>query len=234
MLVKTSARKRLNEYLREQGLDPFQEHEEIPGLFVLIELLHMTLEPLRTDANRALRDMPIKISTSQTVRTVWRRQPYEAVPYEARAFPLHVARQLLTQIENYSYTIYPELVQQGNMQVWKARPLLSGEAVQVAPVAWRDPTEQETNAINAMANRLKKSDGISSRRPGGGSLLVSLNPKRDKEVLDATRVAESKGNPDISTFQKAADHAVAGAPQPTPEYPQPKDVAPAPPQPPSR
>lgn len=223
MLVKQSARKRLNEYLRQQNLDPFQEHEEIPGLFILIELMHMTLEPLRTDANRVFRDMPIKISTSQTIRTVWRRLPYESVPYEARTFPLHVARQLLQQIENYSFTIYPELVQQGNMQVWQARPLMQGEAVQVAPVAWRDPTPQELNAMNAMANRLKQSDGISSRRPGGqGGLLVSLNPKQDRAVMDATRLAEAKGNPDVQTFQRPQQSQ--GAPAPTPEYPQPQQM----------
>lgn len=226
MLVKTSARKRLNEYLRTQGLAPFAEHEEIPALFILIELMHMTQEPLRTDANRAFRDMPVKISTSQTIRTVWRRLPYEAVPYEARTFPLHVARQLLQQIENYTFTIYPELVQQGNMQVWQARPLMQGEAVQIAPVAWRDPNAQELAAMNAMANRLKQSDGIATRRPGGGGgLLVSLNPKQDKRVMDATQVAEAKDNPDVKTFQQPAKPQ--GAPQPTPEYPQPQSAPPS-------
>jgi len=225
MLVKNNARKRLNEYLREQGLAPFQEHEEIPGLFILIELMHMTVEPLRTDANRAFRDMPVKISTSQTVRTVWRRLPYEAVAYEARTFPLHVARMMLTQIENYSYTIYPELVQQGNMQVWQARPLMSNEGVQIAPTAWRDPTQQELNAMNAMANRLSQSDGINSRRPGGGGgLMVSLNPKKDRQVMDATRTAEAKGDPDVQTYQQP--QAPQGAPQPTPEYPQPQSGPP--------
>lgn len=226
MLIKTAARKRLNEYLRQQNLDPFQEHEEIPGLFVLIELLHMTQEPLRTDANRAFRDMPVKISTSQVVRTVWRRLPYETVPYEARVLPFHVARMLLQQIENYSYTIYPELVQKGNMTVWQARPLMPQESVQVAPVAWRDPTAQELAAQNAMANRLKKSDGISSRRPGGGGgLLVSLNPKRDASVMDATQVAESKGDPDVQTYQKPQQPQPA--PSPTPGYPQPQSAPPS-------
>jgi hypothetical protein len=226
MLVKNSARKRLNEYLRDQGLQPFAEHEEIPGLFILIELMHMTVEPLRTDANRAFRDMPVKLSTSQTVRTVWRRLPYEAVPYEARTFPLHVARMMLQQIENYSYTIYPELVQQGNLQVWQARPLMQGEGVQIAPVRWRAPTQQELNAMNAMANRLSQSDGIASRRPGGGGgLMVSLNPEKDRRVMDATQTAEAKGNPDVHTFQQP--QAPQGAPAPTPEYPQPQSAPPS-------
>lgn len=230
MLVKNAARKRLNEYLRAQGLPPFQEHEEIPAMFILIELMHMTMEPLRTDANRAFRDMPVKLSTSQVVRTVWRRLPYESVPYEARTFPFHVARMMLHQIENYSYTIYPELVQAGNMQMWQARPLSMQEAVQVAPVRWRPPTKQEEDAMNAMANRLSRSDGIASRRQGGqGNLLVALNPERDRQPMNAKHVAESPHNPDVQTFQPP--QAPHRAPAPTPEYPQPQVMHPAPPPP---
>lgn len=233
MMVKNMARKRLNEYLRAQGLDPFAEHEEIPALFVLIELMHMTLEPLRTDANRAFRDMPVKVSTSQTVRTVWRRQPYEAVPYEARTFPFHVARMLLQQVENYSYTIYPELVQQGNMTAWKSRPLNNEDVIQVAPVKWRDPNARELEAMNAMANRLQQSQGLASRRQGGqGRLLVSLNPQTDKSTIDATTVAESPDNPDVKTFQRTQEPQVHSQPKPTPEYPDPSPQdAPPPPQP---
>jgi hypothetical protein len=230
MLVKTQARKRLNEYLRAQNLAPFQEHEEIPALFILIELLHMTMEPLRTDANRAFRDMPVKLATSQTVRTVWRRLPYEAVPYEARTFPFHVARAMLQQIENYSYTIYPELVQNGNMQMWQARPLAIAECVQIAPVRWRGPTKQEENAMNAMAHRLSRSDGLASRRPGGqGALLVALNPERDKQMMDANQTAEAPGNPDVQTYQNP--QGARQQPQPTPEYPQAQQRNPAPPPP---
>lgn len=228
MMVKNMARKRLNEYLRMQGLNPFQEHEEIPALFVLIELMHMTLEPLRTDANRAFRDMPVKVSTSRTVRTVWRRQPYEAVPYEARTFPFHVARMLLQQVENYSYTIYPELVQQGNMTMWKARPLNNEDVIQVAPVKWREPNERELQAMNAMANRLQQSQGIASRRQGGqGRLLVSLNPQQDQPI-NAKAVTESPGNPDVKTFQNAPQQ-VHQQEKPTPDYPDPPSTQAGPP-----
>lgn len=191
--VIDACKKKLNEYLRDTNRRVLTEDEDPPMLLVLIESMNYTLEPLRTDANHALQDAQVQLSTSQPIQVQWKRVIWEAVPWEVRTFPFAVARMLLQQIQHYVYALDPITDKNGFL---KSRALTPEEVIQVSPKQFRQPTKEEIAIRDGVMQKIAGDSILKTQKPqsGGGPLTVNLDPENHPdEVMDANApVAPSK------------------------------------------
>lgn len=191
--VIKAARQKINEHLRALQQPPYKEDEDIPWLLVLIELTQFTKDPLKTQAYRALSNVQVELCTSRPMRTQWQRTPYEAVPYEVRQFPLHVADMLLSQVK--SFVLVPERFEKDGNEIWVGKKLRPEQLIKIAWRKFRDRTPQE-EAEKQKLDRPFTQQHVTrvQDNTGGGSLQLDLNPAQGNQTVDAG--AHSVESPD--------------------------------------
>lgn len=212
-----AARKKINEHLRALKQPPYNEDEDIPWLLVLIELTQFTKDPLKTLAYRALANVQVELCTSRPMRTQWQRTPYEAVPYEVRQFPLHVADMLLSQIKSFILVPERRTIGDGAAEIWVGKKLRPEQLVKIAWRKFRDRTKAEIEAKEKL-DRPYNQQHITriQDNTGGGSLQLDLNPGQGQdEVVDAGAHSVPTEDGRARTFAPApADDPQPGAPAP--------------------
>lgn len=132
-----------NFLLRARGT-PLDDNEQVPRLLLLTMALYHTEPRKRHDILTCMKNItiPIAVSVESGVTITWERQPFTAVPYEARQFPIGVAISLVEQVRT---TIFDDLNwlwdQQNNKKVH--RRLDVSEKPRIGPAPFRAPTEAE-------------------------------------------------------------------------------------------
>lgn len=179
-LVANAARGRLNNFIRATNPSAklYQPDEKIPALLLLLEALNFTIEPLRTDALRAMKNMQVPLSTSVAITVQWERSQFQFVPWEVRTVPLWVVIQLINQVKHYVYRIKPDVTVDPTTgkRVVTSIPLEPDERVQIAFLKFRDPNSDELASIDDLSARFNQTITAVQGQHGGQSVLVNLNP----------------------------------------------------------
>lgn len=132
-----------NFLLRARGT-PLEDNEQVPRLLLLTMALFHTEARDRHDVLNCMKNItiPIAVSDERGVTVTWERQPFKAVPWEARQFPIAVAISIIEQVRT---TVFDDLNwlwdQQANKKVH--RRLDTSEKPRVGPAPFRAPTEAE-------------------------------------------------------------------------------------------
>lgn len=169
----TAATRWFNEYLLQTRGHGLTENETVPPFIILVHAMELP-EPDRNDCLRCLEHMQVPIATKYPITVEWGYQEFNAVPYEVRTFPIHVAISIIELCRTSIYADMPLWDEQHQKVV--SRLLTDEERVSISYKKFRDPQPHEMPEQHQDFGE----DDV-ARRPvrvegGSGDLLMDLNP----------------------------------------------------------
>lgn len=187
--LRAQAEQWFSGYLQAARGRPLQPTEEIPALLLLTIALYQTREPARNRCLNSMKALTFPISTSNPVQVKWEHQPFTSVPYAVQHFPIGPAIQILEQCKNNIFDDMTTLWDaQNNKQ--RMRLLQPSERTVVSFHIWRDPTPQESAAMNNDYG-INPGTMVQMADPQSGDLLLSFAPQ---ETLAAQQAGEYAGH----------------------------------------
>ncbi len=212
-----------SQYLRSARGTPLADGETLPPLLLLVWALHHTARDEQYHALECMKSITFPMTTSDPVTVRWGHQPFTAVPYQIRHFPMHVATLILdvcrTAIFDDINVLWHE---RREAQVMRLRE--HSERVVAGYTPFREPTKEEQAQLDAEVAGIAPQTPVDMVHGARGNLLLALGSAAAKptNVMPSIPPRASGGTsmppnadpqaPPIFNIPGVADHAGPAVP----------------------